>query len=81
LLQGPASDYETIQRLRKAVADAQECTCRIVNYRKDGTPYAVQVTLSPLFEGGDLVGFLAVEDDLGAPENAQGLVEKRQAAA
>ena len=81
LLQGPASDPETIQRLRNAVADAQECTCRIVNYRKDGTPYAAQITLSPLFEGGVHTGFLAVEEDTGAPENAMGIVEKRQAAA
>jgi PAS domain S-box-containing protein len=80
-LLGPASDRETIQRLRSAVADAQECTCQLVNYRKDGTPYSVQITLSPLFEGGALAGFLAVEEDMGAPEIARGLVEKRQAAA
>jgi len=59
----------------------QECTCQIVNYRKDGTPYAVQIMLSPLFEGGQLAGFLAVEEDIGAPENALGLNEKRQVAA
>ena len=81
LLQGPATDHETIQRLRSAVADVQECTCQIVNYRKDGTPYAVQIMLSPLFEGGQLAGFLAVEEDIGAPENALGLNEKRQVAA
>ena len=81
LLHGPATDRETVQRLRAAVADGREFTFQIVNYRKDGTPFVVEVMLSPLFEGGELVGFLAVGEDLGAPENALGLVEKRQAAA
>ena len=81
LLQGPASDSETIQRLRRAVAEAQECTCRIVNYRKDGSAYVVQIRLSPLFEGQELAGFLAVEEDMGPPETALGLIEARQAAA
>jgi PAS domain S-box-containing protein len=80
LLHGPASDRETVQRMRAAMADGQEFTFQIVNYRKDGTPFAVEVMLSPLFEGGELVGFLAVGEDLGAPENVLAL-EKRQAAA
>jgi PAS domain S-box-containing protein len=81
LLQGPASDRETVQRLRRAVAEVQECNCQLVNYRKDGTPYAVHIMLSPLFESGQLTGFIAVEEDLGPPESAPGLVETRQAAA
>jgi PAS domain S-box-containing protein len=81
LLQGPATERETIQRLHNAVAEAKECTCQLVNYRKDGTPYAVQVMLSPLYEGGELTGFLAVEEDLGLPESAPRLLEKRQVAA
>jgi len=80
LLHGPSSDRETVQRLHAAMADAQEFTFQIVNYRKDGTPFAVEVMLSPLFEGGELVGFLSVGEDLGAPENVLAL-EKRQAAA
>jgi PAS domain S-box-containing protein len=81
LLQGPASDGETIQRLHRAVAEAKECDCQIVNYRKDGTAYAVQITLSPLFEDHALVGFLAVEEDLGSPENSLRQAETRQVAA
>jgi len=81
LLHGPSSDREAVQRLRTAVADGQEFTCQLVNYRKDGTPFAVEIMLSPLFEAGKLAGFLAVGEDIGAPENAMGLVDKRQAAA
>ncbi len=68
LLQGPASDRETVHLLRSAVAGARECECQIINYRKDGSPYAVRIMMSPLFEGGKLAGFLAVEEDLGEPE-------------
>ncbi len=81
LLQGPASDGETIQRLRRAVTDVQECTCQIVNYRKDGSAYVAHISLSPLFEGQELAGFLAVEEDTGPPESALGSIETRQVAA
>jgi PAS domain S-box-containing protein len=78
LLQGPASDAGTIQLLKHAVAERHECECRMVNYRKDGSPYNVQIMMSPLYEGGNLVGFLAVEDELGSPHDAP---ESRQVAA
>ena len=80
LLQGPASDRETIERLRRAVNEVQECVCQIVNYRKDGTPYAVHIRLSPLFEGQMLAGFLAVEEDLGTPESVLDLTGRQAAA-
>jgi PAS domain S-box-containing protein len=64
-LQGPGSDREAIQLLHQAVSEAQECECRLINYRKDGTPYAVKIVMSPIFESGQLTGFLAVEEELG----------------
>ena len=81
LLQGPASDHETVQRLRRAISDVQECECEIINYRKDGTPYIVKIMLSPLFEEHELAGFLAVEDDMGPPASALSMVDVNRAAA
>ena len=81
LLQGPASDPNIIQRLQLAISEVHECECEIVNYRKDGTPYVVKITLSPLFEEQELVGFLAVEEDMGPPGSALTMVDMRQVAA
>jgi PAS domain S-box-containing protein len=67
LLQGPASDQDTVQHMRRAVATASEFECKIINYRKNGTPYTAQIMLSPLTEAGKLAGFLAVEEDMGEP--------------
>lgn len=81
LLQGPASDRNVIQRLRDSVTAVKECTCQITNYRKDGSPYTAQIMLSPLFEERELVGFLAVEEDLGPPVGALSMGDVRQVAA
>lgn len=67
LLQGPASSRETAQLMHRAITELHGCDCQIINYRKDGAPYAVRIILSPLFEGGEPAGFLAVEEDLGEP--------------
>ncbi len=71
LLQGPNSSRESIQLMRQAISELRSCDCRIVNYRKDGTPYTMRIRLSPLFERGDHVGFFAVEEDLSKPETAR----------
>jgi len=81
LLQGPATNPTTAGLLRRAVEEGRECACRQINYRKDGSPYVADIILSPLFEGGRLTGFLAVEEDLGSPENSDLLRNARQAAA
>jgi PAS domain S-box-containing protein len=78
LLQGPASNREAICELRRAVAEARECTCQIVNYRKSGAPYAVRILLSPILESGKLAGFLAIEEDLGEPANADAMTNEQR---
>ncbi len=70
VLQGPGSDAATIQRLRDAVRSGRECDCRIVNYRKDGTPYLVRISMEPIFGGNGLEGFVAIEEDLGPVHGA-----------
>jgi PAS domain S-box-containing protein/diguanylate cyclase (GGDEF)-like protein len=47
-LQGEDSDPAVTAVLRKAVADAQACSVRLINYRKDGGPFLNQLQLVPL---------------------------------
>ena len=67
LLQGPATDRETVQDLRSAIAAATHTECSLINYRKDGSPYTVHIMLSPLAEDGKLVGFLVWRKTLASP--------------
>jgi PAS domain S-box-containing protein len=62
LLQGPDSDPATVAELRRAVREQRRASVELVNYRKNGEPYAVWITLNPLHDRtGRHLGFMAVE--------------------
>jgi two-component system, NtrC family, sensor kinase len=64
VLQGPESDPVAIKQLHDAVHSVGPCECQIINYKKDGTPYPVYISLGPIFSDGKLEGFLSLEQDL-----------------
>jgi len=64
LLQGPESDPVAIKTLHDAVHSAHPCACQIINYKKNGTPYPVFISILPLFENEIHSGFISVEQDL-----------------
>jgi PAS domain S-box-containing protein len=67
LLQGPDSDPVAIDTMRAAIRERYAVTVEIVNYRKDGEPYIVSISLSPLFNRSRrLTGFMAVERETSA---------------
>jgi len=64
LLRGPDSNPVAIRMLDRALRSFGSCECRSLNYRKNGTPYPVHISLGPVFTGSRFDGFLAVEQDL-----------------
>lgn len=65
VLQGPDTDAATIAEIREALNARVEITTEILNYRKDGTPYWIKLTITPLFDAaGALTNFLSVERDV-----------------
>jgi PAS domain S-box-containing protein len=50
ILQGPKTDRKTADRLRRAVHEYLPCRETILNYHKDGTPYWVDVAITPIFD-------------------------------
>ncbi|HEX8530045.1 MAG TPA: PAS domain-containing protein, partial [Cytophagales bacterium] len=72
LLQGPESDPATVAHMRECIARGQGFQVEIVNYRKDGTPYWLYISVSPIHdEGGELTGFIAVQTDISARKGAE----------
>ena len=69
VLQGPESDPAARQILHDALQSRRPCECRLINYRKDGSPYWVHISLGPVFEEGRLEGFLAVAQKLSATKS------------
>jgi len=64
-LQGPDSDPNVLRRIRKAIAAAVPCTEELINYRKDGTPFWNELSISPVRDDtGQLTHFVAVQTDI-----------------
>lgn len=64
-LQGPDTDPESIRRLRAAVHSEQPISEVILNYRKDGTTFWNELTISPVYDGeGRLTNLVGVQADV-----------------
>jgi PAS domain S-box-containing protein len=64
-LQGPATDPAAVEEIRAAIGDRRTHTTTLLNYRKDGTAFWNQLSISPVFDGeGALVSFVGVQTDV-----------------
>ncbi len=64
-LQGPETDPETVSYIRNAVAKQEPVTAEILNYHRNGRPYWVSISITPIKnKNGELEGFLAVEREI-----------------
>ncbi|MEM8595068.1 MAG: PAS domain-containing protein [Pseudomonadota bacterium] len=65
LLQGPDTDPNTVAFIRSALRAAKPLRTEILNYHKDGRPYWIEVSITPIFEhDGTLSQFIAIERDI-----------------
>lgn len=65
ILQGPATDPVAVARLRTALAERRPCREQLVNYHKSGSPYRVDVAITPILDdAGALRWFIAREREL-----------------
>ncbi|MBC7290378.1 MAG: SpoIIE family protein phosphatase [Actinotalea sp.] len=55
VLHGPGTDPATTRRMAEAVAAGRRITETVLNYRKDGTPFWNQVSLSPVADDDGVV--------------------------
>ena len=51
ILQGEKTDRKTAERLRRAVHEYRPCREAILNYRKNGEPYWVEISMTPILDG------------------------------
>ena len=65
LLQGPTTDRAAVTRIVTALRSGAPITEVLLNYRRDGTAFWNQVSISPVFDGdGELVNFVGVQNDV-----------------
>jgi PAS domain S-box-containing protein len=64
-LQGPVTDPDAVAQVREALASRRTVTTTLLNYRKDGSAFWNQLSVSPVFDGDDeLVSFVGVQTDV-----------------
>lgn len=65
ILQGPETDAKVIASLRGALSEGRFWEGSTTNYRKDGTPYIVRWSISPVFDDNNrVVNFLSIQEDI-----------------
>jgi PAS domain S-box-containing protein len=65
LLQGPNTDADAVRRIGEALRRFEPITEVLLNYRRDGTAYWNQVSISPVTDGtGEVVNFVGVQNDV-----------------
>ncbi|MEO0761732.1 MAG: histidine kinase dimerization/phospho-acceptor domain-containing protein, partial [Pseudomonadota bacterium] len=82
VLQGPDTDRATTRAIGRALRARRPHRCEILNYRKTGEPYWLDLNLVPLFDSAGLIrSFVAIERDVTeAKERERQLADAREAA-
>ncbi|HEY9904760.1 MAG TPA: PAS domain S-box protein, partial [Candidatus Sericytochromatia bacterium] len=71
-LQGPETDPQAVEQLRQALRTQQECQIVLKNYRKDGTLFWNDLTISPVRDAnGCLTHFIGVQTDITERKQAE----------
>ena len=71
-LQGEGTDPKHVEALRTAVRKGKACCTRLLNYKKDGTPFWNLLTLTPIRdETGRVVKFVGVQVDVSSTSEGQ----------
>ena len=64
-LQGPKTDPEAIEGLRRAIRNEESVEVEIVNYRRDGSEFINALKMAPVHgEDGRLISFVGIQSDV-----------------
>lgn len=79
LLQGAETDAEARNRIRCSLKAGEPISVEILNYQKNGTPYWIEMFISPLFDAdGKITHFVAVEHDITVRKKAEDALRQAQ---
>jgi PAS domain S-box-containing protein len=71
-LQGEKTDSKAIEKIRQSVRNEQGCEVVLQNYRKDGTLFWNDLTISPVRDAdGCLTHFIGIQTDITARKQAE----------
>ncbi|MBW4681493.1 MAG: PAS domain-containing protein [Microcoleus vaginatus WJT46-NPBG5] len=77
-LQGSDTDQPAIEQIRQALRDQTECRVILKNYRKDGTLFWNELTISPVLDSnGQLTHFIGVQNDITERIEAEAALKQK----
>jgi PAS domain S-box-containing protein len=72
ILQGPKSDKKELLRLRKALENWESCEITLINYKKNGEEFWINLTVNPVVdEKGWFTHWIAIERDVTLRKNEE----------
>ena len=78
-LQGKDTDLITISKMYKAIKEEKNCVVEITNYRKDGTAFSNELSISPVFDdNGKLTHFVGVQTDVTERRKLEEMLRQSQ---
>ncbi len=78
-LQGRDTDPQAVETIRQSIRAGQECQVVLKNYRKDGTPFWNDLTISPVRDAsGRLTHFIGVQTDITQRRQAEETLQLMQ---
>ncbi|MBD2101426.1 PAS domain S-box protein [Leptolyngbya sp. FACHB-261] len=76
LFQGPKTDRKQLDQIRTALQTWQASTVELVNYRKDGSEFWVELSIVPVDDGaGWYTNWLAIQRDITERKQAEALAQ------
>ncbi|WP_318345787.1 PAS domain S-box protein [Flagellimonas baculiformis] len=72
ILRGPKTDKDELERFYMTLTKGEPSEVIITNYRKNGTPYWINIAASPVKDiNGEVSHYIAIQRDVSAKINAQ----------
>jgi PAS domain S-box-containing protein len=79
-LQGKDTDSTAVARVRNAILAGKACTVELLNYRKDGTPFWNELSISPIRDAADrLTHFVGIQADVTERKRAEEILHFQHA--
>ncbi|MEG3436297.1 diguanylate cyclase [Pannus brasiliensis CCIBt3594] len=80
-LQGSDRDQSELDHLRRSIESGQACRITLRNYRKDGTLFWNEISLSPILdENGRAIYFIGIQTDVTDRKRAEEELQRSRAA-
>lgn len=79
-LQGDDRDQQGLRDIRAAIKAGQPCRVTLRNYRKDGSPFWNELSITPVFNEADqLTYFIGIQKDVTRAVSAEERVQELEA--